>query len=148
MSQFQKEQKINGKVSCLGNDINWRTGLKASSCISLNQEEFKALIQYKPGVVSSFVMDVVKTMIDAKEVVFKGIEKKHKIEYFYEVQDGSEFGGKLLMCKEMVDDDKKLIQIKDSILLELTLYRTKLGSANFFKIFRTFYFLANIPKEA
>lgn len=41
----------------------------------------------------------------------------------------------------------EVVTVSDNYLTDLTACRHALGSANFFKVFRTFYYLANIPKN-
>ena len=48
---------------------------------------------------------------------------------------------------ERTNTKPEVVTVSDNYLTDLTACRHTLGSANFFKVFRIFYFLANIPNN-
>lgn len=76
---------------CLGSDINWRTGNKVSHCIELSQEDFNQLVWFKSGKASSFIIDLVKTLINFQPApeVTDNSSISHKIEFLFDIGTNS-----------------------------------------------------------
>ena len=84
-------------VQCIGPDGNWRTGKKVSGCVNLSFDEFKMLVHFRKGQVSSFITDLVKTLLNLKKEPAYSFEKKHQIHFLYDVQENAEIQGKMLV---------------------------------------------------
>jgi hypothetical protein len=166
-SERQQDVILSGlqnKKECLGTDFNWSTGSKVTKCIELNYDEFKRLVWFKRHSVSSFILDLVRTLIDFKAEVKGAISKQpHSIAFLFNIGTAmfqDEKGGyRKLECilpqdetlrvraLEALKDENLNKDVYDNFQFDLTLARHTLKDANFFKVFRLFYSLSNIPSN-